>query len=67
MKLYKVTNGIGNWWVLANHPTEAEVKVTDHVNKNDYGFAKDRQVMSIELIATEAEDERFITNHFLMT
>jgi hypothetical protein len=67
MKLYKVTNGIGDWWIVAKHPTEAEEKITNHVNKADYGFRKDRQVTNIELIATEAEDERFITNHFLMT
>ena len=67
MKLYKVTNRIGDWWVTAEHPTEAEEKVIKHLDKANYGFLKYRIVSNIELIATEASDERFITGHFLLT
>lgn len=66
MKLYKVTNRIGDWWVTAEHPTEAEEKVIKHLDKTDYGFSKDRIVNNIELIATKASDENFITGHFLL-
>lgn len=67
MKLYKVTNRIGDWWVTAEHPTEAEEKVIKHLDKTDYGLSKDRIVNNIELIATKASDENFITGHFLLT
>jgi hypothetical protein len=66
MKLYKVTNGTADWWVIADHPTEAEQKVKIHVNNTDYGFSKDRVVKSIEVIATKADDMSFVTGHFLL-
>jgi hypothetical protein len=67
MKLYKVTNKIGDWWVTAEHPTAAEEKVIKHLNETGFGLSKDRIVETIELIATKANDERFSTGHFLLT
>jgi hypothetical protein len=67
MKLYKVSNRLGDWWVTAEHPTEAEEKVVKHLDKTDYGFSKDRIVNNIKLIATKADDEKFITECFLLT
>lgn len=69
MKLYKLTNNvtINEWYVLADHPTEAEDKLITYFNKHDYGFKRDRKVSKIELIATKTEDERFTTGYFLLT
>jgi len=66
MTLYKVTNGVGDWWVIAEHPTEAEEKVKTHLNKHDYGYTDDRQVINISIIATESNNT-FITDHFLLS
>lgn len=38
-------------YVVANHPTDAERMVIDYLEKNDYGFSRDRQVIEIELLA----------------
>lgn len=66
MKLYKLTNGIGRWWVVADHPTQAQEKLLKLLNKADCGFIRSREITNIELIATESDDERFLTNHFLV-
>jgi len=70
MKLYQLTNGIGTYWVVAEHPTEAQEKLESNLNKADYGFGKDRVTKTITLIAENIEfdsngNPRF-TNRFLI-
>ena len=65
-KLYKLTNNIGNWWVVAEHPTEAENKLSELLNIADYGHFLDREITNIELIATQYNDITNLTNHKLV-
>ena len=67
MKLYRLENTLGRWYVLAHDPTEAETKLMKLLEDNDYGFDPDRVVKEFHLIATAPTDKRFITDHFLIT
>lgn len=54
MKLYKITTAIEKFnpaYVLANDPKEAEDIVKDWLEKEKYGFSKNRIVTHIEPIA----------------
>ena len=55
-KLYKVTvrGFIGNneFYVLADNPDKAYTAVRNFLDKNNYGFEKDRELDSITLIAS---------------
>ena len=66
-KLYKISNGIGDYWVIANHPTEAEEKVEKLLNDADYGFTDQRKTKNISIVAQEAGDTRFISGKYLLT
>ena len=66
MKLYRINNGIGSYYVIANDPTEAEKKVIEQLNKSDYGTTKSRCTVSIDVVAEAASEDRFITNKFLI-
>ena len=67
MKLYKLINNLGIWWVLADHPTEAEGRLTSHLDEADYGFTRDRKVIEIHLIAEECdENKRFLSGKYLI-
>lgn len=61
MKLYKIENGFGDYWVVAEHPTQAEEKLLKYLNDADYGFSEKRQPKTITLIAESTNDIRFIT------
>ena len=69
MKLYRLENKLGSWYVLAEDPAKAENKLLNKLNGEmggeGYGFSSDRIVTSITIIATE--DKNFITNNFLIT
>ncbi len=65
MKLYKLTTGLGDYWVIANDPTQAEHKLTTILDVADYGLTKKRIVTQINLIADEIKDE-FLTDKFLI-
>lgn len=67
MKLYRLTNEIDVWYVIAEHPTEAEEKLVKHLNEADYGFTDKRKVSRIELLATEHTDIRFMSTDRLLT
>jgi hypothetical protein len=67
MILYKVTNKIDTWWVIAEHPTQAGEKLYKLLDAHGYGFYEHRKVLKIELVATETNDKRFISGHFLIT
>ena len=66
MKLYKIINGIGTYWVVANDPTQAEQKLLKLLNDADYGFSSQRPAQEIHVIAEAADDTRFITNKFFI-
>ena len=67
MKLYKLINGLGEWFVLAEHPTAALEKLHKHLDKQDYGITSRREVQDIHLLAKEMTDDRFITGNYLLT
>lgn len=64
-KLYKIENGIGTYWVVARHPTQAEEKLKIILDKNDYGFTDSRKAKTITVIA-ESVREDYLTNKFLV-
>ena len=66
-KLYRLTNELGDWFVIAEHPTAAEERLMEHLNAANYGISDKRAVRVIELVSTEAADTRFLTGHFLLT
>lgn len=65
MILYKIINKIGIYWVLAEHPTEAEQKLNKVLNDADYGFFEDRKIQTIEAIAESVRPD-FIIKKFLI-
>ena len=51
-RLYRVkTRGLPDSYVVADDPTEAYAKVKRWLDKNDYGFIKDRALDSVTLLA----------------
>lgn len=66
MNLYRLENGhAGSWWVIAPDPTSAEKALTETLDKADFGFKKDRKVISITRIAEEI-DNQFISDKRLL-
>lgn len=51
--LYELTTGLGDYYVLASDPTEAEVELLKIFNDQDYGFSKQRKVTNIKFISSE--------------
>lgn len=51
--LYYVSTNKFNYYVIATHPTEAKSKIEDMLNKEDYGYSKDREVKRIEQLASQ--------------
>jgi hypothetical protein len=47
-----VTHGIA--YVIAKDPTAAYSRVKEYLDQNDLGFARDREMEKIELIAEES-------------
>jgi hypothetical protein len=66
MSLYKIENGIGIYWVLADHPTEACEKLKKLLDDADYGFSERRKPTVITPIAETAKDAKFVTGKFLV-
>ena len=55
-KLYKLTNAIDIYWVIATNPTEAEEKLKRELDDNDFGFSSRRVVTIIKLIAEQMDE-----------
>lgn len=52
MKLYRLrTIGLGEFYVIALHPTDAELALLHILQSQDYGTSAQREVTSIEYIA----------------
>lgn len=66
MKLYRLENSFGSYYVIAEHPTKAEDKLKEYLDKADYGYYDGRKVIKMEVMAESATDMRFITNKFLV-
>lgn len=65
MKLFKIENGIGTYWVIAEHPTQAEEKLKAILDANDYGFSDKRKAVTITVIA-EVVETNYLTGKFLV-
>jgi hypothetical protein len=57
--LYKVSNRLGNFYVIASDPTAAQTKLETKLDKHDHGFSKDRKVIDIYLVAEQTTDDTF--------
>lgn len=67
LKLYKLINRIGTYWVIAEDPTSAEKKLMALLNKADYGITKNRVVTEIHLVAEAIYESPFgLTDRFLV-
>lgn len=56
-KLYLITTkGLGNYYVIAKDPTEAENTLTSLLDEHSYGFTDSRQVVNIQWLSTSIED-----------
>lgn len=54
MTLYLIkTAELGDFYVLSDGTTNAELKLTKQLNKADYGFPKGRAIKHITIIAHE--------------
>lgn len=57
MKLYRLqTKGLGDYWVIADNAHEADQKLTKLLDAADYGFSKERLVISTALISEHVRD-----------
>lgn len=51
--LYRITNGLGDFYVIAEDINSAAVLLTNSLNASDYGFSDYRIITNIEIIASE--------------
>ena len=66
MKLFQLTTtGLGDYWVVANNPTEAENKLVNILNEYNYGYSTCRKVTIIKIIAEHITDQ-FLTGKRLV-
>lgn len=63
--LYKITNGIGTYWVVAPDPTSACDKLKSVLDSADYGFFDRRKPTEITIIAEQVKDN-YLTGKFLV-
>jgi len=56
MTLYKLTNGIGTFYVIAPDPTSAVKKLEDKLNEASFGWSGNRIVHTIAVVAKEVKD-----------
>lgn len=56
MKLYRLLNQLGIYYVVANDPTDAENRLMSLLNRADYGFSDKRKVREIEVLAEELNE-----------
>jgi hypothetical protein len=51
MNLYKLTNNLGEWYVIAEDPTKAQRALEYRLRQEGYGFDNYRKVFKIEKIS----------------
>jgi uncharacterized protein YtpQ (UPF0354 family) len=60
LNLYRLTNGLGVYFVVATDPTAAQAKLYERLNRGDgYGFYEERKVSDIHLIAEQITEDSF--------
>lgn len=52
-KLFRITNGLGTFYVVAKSFDAAAKALESRLDKADYGFYQHREAQTIEQIATE--------------
>jgi hypothetical protein len=57
MKLYKLQNGLGIFYVISTDPTTAIKMLEATLNLADYGFSSERIVYTSTLLANEIENK----------
>lgn len=65
MNLYGLHTPLGYYYVVAPDPTMAVSKFLKTLEEADYGRSADRKVTKIDILASEARDNKFLTGHFL--
>ncbi len=50
------TKGLGEFYVIAQSATQAQVKVETELAVSDYGFSDDRAVTTIDIVALEIRE-----------
>lgn len=50
------TKGLGDFYIVATTPNDAETTLTSALNKTDYGFSKDRKITNIKILADQLMD-----------
>lgn len=70
MTLYKLTNGLGEYWVIAETATEANDKLMEILDDGDgYGSSNKRIVQQYNVIAeeiTKSSGRYYLTGCFLI-
>lgn len=57
MNLYLLkTKGLGEFYLIAKTPNDAQNKLESDLEKSDYGFYKDREVEVITLLSKKMKD-----------
>ena len=51
------TEGLGDYYVIAENVLEAEICLSDLFKQANYGFESKRQVINIKIIATELKND----------
>jgi hypothetical protein len=53
LNLYRLHNGLGDWYVVAEDPTVAQKDLEGRLNLQEYGFSNERKTTRIDLLARE--------------
>lgn len=54
MKLFLIkTKGVKEFYIVANDPTEACYRLTNMLDKSDYGYSDSRRITQIDILADE--------------
>ncbi len=51
--LYRITNKLGEFYVVAHDWNEAEKKLVESMNAAEYGFVRNREVQNISAVAVQ--------------
>ncbi len=59
MKLYLLTTkGLGDFYMVADSPSDAENTLREELDKANYGYEDNRDVLNIQFLAKELESLR---------
>lgn len=54
MKLFLLTtDGLGDYYIIAETPNDAEKLLETQLNEADYGFSRDRVIRNIKILTNE--------------